>query len=29
MLAQEGRFEFENVHAEWPDVVGRRRLGRL
>jgi ornithine cyclodeaminase/alanine dehydrogenase-like protein (mu-crystallin family) len=28
MLAQEGRFEFENVHAEWPDVVGGRRLGR-
>ena len=28
MLAQEGRFEFENVHAEWPDVVGGRRPGR-
>jgi ornithine cyclodeaminase/alanine dehydrogenase-like protein (mu-crystallin family) len=28
ILAQEGRFEFENVHAEWADVVGGRRPGR-
>jgi len=28
MLAQEGRFGFENVHAEWPDVVAGRRPGR-
>ena len=28
MLAQEERFVFENVHAEWPDVVAGRRPGR-
>lgn len=28
MLAQEGRFGFEDLHAEWPDVVGGRRPGR-
>lgn len=28
MLAQEGRFGFEDVHAEWPDVVGGRKPGR-
>jgi len=28
MLAQEERFGFENVHAEWPDVVAGRRPGR-
>lgn len=28
MLAQEGRFGFEDVHAEWPDVVAGRRPGR-
>jgi len=28
MLAQEGRFGSEDVHAEWPDVVGGRRPGR-
>ena len=28
MLSQEGLFEFENVHAEWPNVVGGRRPGR-
>jgi ornithine cyclodeaminase/alanine dehydrogenase-like protein (mu-crystallin family) len=27
-LAQEGRFGFEDVDAEWPDVVGGRRPGR-
>jgi ornithine cyclodeaminase/alanine dehydrogenase-like protein (mu-crystallin family) len=28
MLAQAGRFGAEDVHAEWPDVVGGRRPGR-
>jgi len=28
MLAQEGQFGFEDVHAEWPDIVGGRRPGR-
>jgi ornithine cyclodeaminase/alanine dehydrogenase-like protein (mu-crystallin family) len=28
MLAQEGRFGYENVHAEWPDIVARRKPGR-
>ncbi|MEE8390279.1 MAG: ornithine cyclodeaminase family protein [Anaerolineae bacterium] len=28
MLAAEGRFGFEDVHAEWPDVVGERKPGR-
>ena len=28
MLASEGRFGFEDVHAEWPDVVAGRRPGR-
>jgi ornithine cyclodeaminase/alanine dehydrogenase-like protein (mu-crystallin family) len=28
MLAGEERFGFENVHAEWPDVVAGRRPGR-
>jgi ornithine cyclodeaminase/alanine dehydrogenase-like protein (mu-crystallin family) len=28
MLAQEKRFGFEAVHAEWPDVVAGRRPGR-
>ncbi|GAF97450.1 unnamed protein product, partial [marine sediment metagenome] len=28
MLAQEGRFGSEDVHAEWPDVVGGRKPGR-
>jgi ornithine cyclodeaminase/alanine dehydrogenase-like protein (mu-crystallin family) len=28
MLAQEGRFGLEKVHAEWPDVVAGRRPGR-
>jgi ornithine cyclodeaminase len=28
MLSEEGRFEFEDVHAEWPDVVAGRRPGR-
>lgn len=27
-LAQEGRFGFEDVHAEWPDIVARRKPGR-
>ena len=27
-LAREGRFGRENVHAEWPDVVGGRSTGR-
>jgi ornithine cyclodeaminase len=27
-LSQEGRFGFEDVHAEWPDVVAGRRPGR-
>jgi ornithine cyclodeaminase/alanine dehydrogenase-like protein (mu-crystallin family) len=28
MLAEEGRFGFEEVHAEWPHVVAGRRPGR-
>ena len=28
MLAAEERFGFEDVHAEWPDIVGGRRPGR-
>jgi ornithine cyclodeaminase/alanine dehydrogenase-like protein (mu-crystallin family) len=28
VLSQEGRFGFEDVHAEWPDVVAGRRPGR-
>jgi ornithine cyclodeaminase/alanine dehydrogenase-like protein (mu-crystallin family) len=28
MLAQEGRFGPEDVHAEWPDIVAGRRPGR-
>lgn len=28
MLAADGRFGFEDVHAEWPDVVGGRKPGR-
>jgi len=28
MLTAEGRFAFEDVHAEWPDIVGGRRPGR-
>jgi ornithine cyclodeaminase/alanine dehydrogenase-like protein (mu-crystallin family) len=28
MLAQEGRFGFDNIHAEWPDIVAMRRPGR-
>jgi ornithine cyclodeaminase/alanine dehydrogenase-like protein (mu-crystallin family) len=28
MLAQQGRFGFEDVHAEWPDIVGGRKPGR-
>jgi ornithine cyclodeaminase len=28
MLAEEERFGFENVHAEWPDVVAGQRPGR-
>ena len=28
MLAAEGRFGFEDVHAEWPDIVGKRKPGR-
>ena len=28
MLAQEKRFGFEDVYAEWPDVVAGRRPGR-
>jgi len=27
-LARQGRFGFEDVHAEWPDIVGGRRPGR-
>jgi len=27
-LAQEGRFGFEDIHAEWPDIVAGRRPGR-
>jgi len=28
MLAAEGRFGFEDVYAEWPDIVGARKPGR-
>jgi len=28
MLAQEEQFGFEDVHAEWPDIVAGRRPGR-
>jgi ornithine cyclodeaminase/alanine dehydrogenase-like protein (mu-crystallin family) len=28
MLAQEKQFGFEDVHAEWPDIVAGRRPGR-
>jgi ornithine cyclodeaminase/alanine dehydrogenase-like protein (mu-crystallin family) len=28
MLAQEGRFGVEDVHAEWPDIVAGRKPGR-
>jgi ornithine cyclodeaminase len=28
MLAEEGRFGFDDIHAEWPDVVAGRRPGR-
>jgi ornithine cyclodeaminase/alanine dehydrogenase-like protein (mu-crystallin family) len=28
MLAHEGRFGFEDVHAEWPDIVAGRMPGR-
>jgi len=28
MLLEEGRFGFEDVHAEWPDIVAGRRPGR-
>ena len=28
MLAQEGRFGFEDVHAEWPDIVAGQKPGR-
>jgi ornithine cyclodeaminase/alanine dehydrogenase-like protein (mu-crystallin family) len=28
VLAEEGRFGFEDVHAEWPDIVAGRRSGR-
>ena len=28
MLAREGRFEREDVYAEWPDIVGGRMPGR-
>ena len=28
MLAQEGRFEFEDVHAEWPDIMAGQKPGR-
>lgn len=28
MLAEGGRFGFEDVHAEWPDIVAGRRPGR-
>ena len=28
MLEREQRFGFENVHAEWPDIVAGRRPGR-
>ena len=28
ILAQEGRFGLEDIHAEWPDIVAGRRPGR-
>jgi ornithine cyclodeaminase/alanine dehydrogenase-like protein (mu-crystallin family) len=28
VLAGEGRFGFERIHAEWPDIVAGRRPGR-
>ena len=28
MLVQQGRFEFKDVHAEWPDIVAGRKPGR-
>jgi ornithine cyclodeaminase/alanine dehydrogenase-like protein (mu-crystallin family) len=28
MLAEGGRFGFEDIHAEWPDIVAGRRPGR-
>lgn len=28
MLIQEGRFGFEDVHAEWPHIVAGQRPGR-
>jgi ornithine cyclodeaminase/alanine dehydrogenase-like protein (mu-crystallin family) len=28
MLAEQGRFRFEDVYAEWPDIVGGRKAGR-
>ena len=28
MLAQEGRFGFEDVHAEWPDIMAGQKPGR-
>jgi len=28
MLAQQGRFEFKDVHAEWPAIVAGRKPGR-
>jgi ornithine cyclodeaminase/alanine dehydrogenase-like protein (mu-crystallin family) len=28
VLAEEGRFGFEDVHAEWPEVVAGRKPGR-
>ncbi len=28
MLAADGRFGFEDVYAEWPDIVGERKPGR-
>jgi ornithine cyclodeaminase len=28
LLAQEGRFGPEDVHAEWPDIVAGRKPGR-
>jgi ornithine cyclodeaminase len=28
MLAQEGRFGLEDVHAEWPEIVAGRKPGR-
>jgi ornithine cyclodeaminase/alanine dehydrogenase-like protein (mu-crystallin family) len=28
LLAQEGRFGYENVHAQWPEIVAGRKPGR-